>query len=273
MERTGRTNHSVDRSLAAVQLVARAGRSMRFVDLQRRLDVPKGTLHNLLGSLVAAGFLERDSDGYTIGIGAFEVGAAFHRHRSIHDVAGVVLDRLVETFNETVHFGALRDGDVIYVDRRDCTHEVRYVAHLGDRKPAYGTGLGKAMLATLSDEQIVSLYPEELPTVTSRTIRTRDALLHQLAAARRRGYAIEDEESTPGARCIGVAITTDLGLYGISITVPVQRCTLEQLEEHLGDLQEAAREIGSKLSAVEWLNGPGARELSPRAAATDPGGA
>lgn len=70
------TNHSVDRALQVLQLVARLGRPVRFTELVETTGIPKATLHSLLGSLETARFLEKTSTGYLIGMTAFEVGAA-----------------------------------------------------------------------------------------------------------------------------------------------------------------------------------------------------
>ena len=252
-----RTSNSADRALRVLVLVAGNRRPQRFADIQRGSGIPKGTLHALLASLEGAGFLERGRDGtYAIGLTAFEVGTSFATHTGVREATGPVLDALRDRFNETIHFGALRGGEVVYLERRDCTHEVRYAAGLGERKPAYGTALGKAMLAAIDRDEVVALYPERLPPITARTIPTRDALLHQLDVIAARGYATEDEESTTGVRCVGVPIRLRDTVHGLSVTVPVQRATLDRLVDLVPALTEAATDIRARLRALDWVQGP-----------------
>lgn len=247
------TNNSVDRALGLLRLLADAGTTLRFSDLQARSGVPKGTLHSLLGSLEAADFVRRTAAGYEIGIGAFEVGTAVRATASLRDAVAPLLDELFAVHGETSHFGMLDAGDVVYLDRRDSQHALRYISRIGARKPAYATALGKAMLSLLPDSEVCEIYPAQLPALTAATLSTRDALLALLAEARSAGFATESEESTPGVRCIGVAGRTGGVTYGVSITVPVQRATAEQLQDFLPALHDTITRLHGALNASEWF--------------------
>lgn len=247
------TNHSVDRALSLLRLLAEAGTPLRFSNLQAQSGVPKGTLHSLLASLEAADFVRRTAAGYEIGLGAFEVGTAVRATASLRDAVGPLLDELFAVHGETSHFGMLDAGDVVYLDRRDSQHALRYISRIGTRKPAYATALGKAMLSLLSDREVCEIYPAELPALTAATLSTRDALLALLQSARTAGFATESEESTPGVRCIGVAGRTGGVTYGLSITVPVQRATSDQLHDFLPALQDTITRLHGALTASEWF--------------------
>jgi DNA-binding IclR family transcriptional regulator len=109
------------------------------------------------------------------------------------------------------------------------------------------------MLSLLSDAEVSELYPAKLPALTAATLSTRAALLTLLAKARAAGFATESEESTPGVRCIGVAGRTGRVTYGLSITVPVQRATADQLQDFLPALHDTITRLHGALSASEWL--------------------
>lgn len=260
------TNNSVDRALALLRLLAEAGAPLRFSDLQAQSGVPKGTLHSLLASLEAADFVRRTVAGYEIGVGAFEVGTAVRATASLREAVSPLLDELFSIHGETSHFGMLDAGDVVYLDRRDSQHALRYISRIGARKPAYATALGKAMLSLLSDSEVCETYPEKLPALTAATLPTRDALLALLVKARSAGFATESEESTLGVRCIGVAGRTGGVTYGVSITVPVQRATADQLQDYLPALHDTITRLHSALNTSEWFApgslaqaGPGAQ--------------
>ena len=69
------------------------------------------------------------------------------------------------------------------------------------------TGVGKAILATLPDDEVAEIWRHSRPQkLTGRTVASLDALAAQLADVRRSGYAIDDEENELGVRCVALAI-------------------------------------------------------------------
>ena len=247
------TNNSVDRALDLLRIVARSRGPVRFTDLVKLSGIPKGTLHSLLDSLEGAHFLERSGDGYRIGIGAFEVGTSMPLPASLRDAVAPALDQLADKIHEACHLGMLAGGDVVYLDRRDTGEGLRFASRIGQRLPAHATGLGKAMLALLDDEEIAARCPKVLPRVTPRTVATRAELMDVLALVRERGYSLESEESTPGVCCIGGAVMGPDGPLGLSITVPVQRANVDDLSRYLPDLTEALDRIHEVASARHWF--------------------
>src|SRR5206468_7848094 len=101
--------------------------------------------------------------------------------------------------------------DIVYIERQDASRrrsEPHVVTDIGSRLPAYCTSLGKAMLAYLPDDEIDRLYetPGALAMRTRSTITSLARLKSELAAIRRRGYAVDMEETTEGIVCIGSPI-------------------------------------------------------------------
>jgi IclR family transcriptional regulator, acetate operon repressor len=254
---TGRSTHggsrTVDRALALLVLISRTKHPLRFSDLQRQTGIPKGTLHALVRSLVAGGFLQSTPAGLSVGFTAFEVGTTVPLVRSARLIADPALDALTAATGESSHFGTLLGGDVLYLNRRAASYDLLSISRIGHRKRAYGTALGKAMLACLDDEQITALYPSDLEPLTPRTTPTRDRLLADLAACRRRGYASECEESTPGVRCIGMAVNVGGTLFGLSLTVPVQRVSEKELDNMQPLLASAVEQVERMMRVSAWL--------------------
>jgi IclR family transcriptional regulator, acetate operon repressor len=254
---TGRLTHggsrTVDRALALLVLISRAKRPLRFSDVQRQTGIPKGTLHGLVRSLVAGGFLQSTSAGLSVGLTAFEVGTTVPLVRSARSIADPALDALTAATRESSHFGTLLEGDVLYLNRRAASYDLLSISRIGHRKRAYGTALGKAMLARLDDDEITALYPSDLERLTPNTIPTRDQLLADLGACRRRGYASECQESTVGVRCIGMAVNVDERLFGLSLTAPVQRVSAKELDDMQPLLASAVEQVERMMRVSAWL--------------------
>jgi len=246
------TNHSVDRALQVLQLVARLRRPVRFMELVEGTGIPKATLHGFLGSLELSRFIEKTPTGYQIGMAAFEVGASMAMPSSLREAVRPTLDRLAATTGEACHLGILVGTEVVYLDRRDSGEGLRFTTRIGQRLPAHATGLGKAMLALLDDDVLSNQYPERLTRVTRQTLTTRARLFESLREVRANGYAIESEESTLGVCCIGVAIQGPEGPLGLSVTVPVQRSNIADLPRFFPLLAEAIEHIEEAARASRW---------------------
>jgi IclR family acetate operon transcriptional repressor len=88
-----------------------------------------------------------------------------------------------------------------------------------------------------------------LPAFTPRTLTTRAELREELARVQTRGYAVDDEEREPGARCVGAAI---LGMDGmvegaISISAASARLTDDVIPRVGGALRDVCATISQGL--------------------------
>jgi len=197
-----------------------------LAEVQEAVGYPKSSLYMLLRTLVELGWVETDATGtrYGIGVRALLVGTSYIDGDEAVAAARPTLDRLAEETTETIHLARLDGTNVVYLATRQSQHYLRPFTRVGRRLPAHTTSLGKALLATHTDEQIRALLPERLESVTEHTITDREALIAELHTIRERGYAVDDEENTVGLRCFGVAIPYRTPARdAISCSVPVAR--------------------------------------------------
>jgi DNA-binding IclR family transcriptional regulator len=239
---------SVERALQLLMEVAKANKPASFADLQKRMALPKATLHKLLSTLEERDFLKRDEESgrYGIGLAVFEVAAGGSTPTDIRSVVNPVLRQLAGEYDEACNLAILDGGEMVYLDRVDPPEQmVRLASLVGRRIPAYASAGGTAALASLYDEAILTLFPPVLPTAPTRnTIRTREDLQQRLSDAREKGYAIDLEETFIGVRGVGVAISVSgWPTIAISFTIPLQRAPIERLRELAAPLKAAAAEI------------------------------
>jgi IclR family transcriptional regulator, acetate operon repressor len=217
-----------------------------LTDLQGKLGYPKSSLHALLRTLVDLGWIETDVTGtlYRIGMRALLVGATYIDGDPVVRLAQDALDWLAEETGETVHMARLDHFDVVYLATRASRHYLRPFSRVGRRLPASTTSLGKAILAERPDDEVLSLLPPELPSLTRHTIVEPAQLIIDLGRVRRRGYAVDREENTEGLRCVGVALhITDPPRDAISCSVPIPRLTAGREKEIAAGLMEARERI------------------------------
>ena len=110
-------------------------------------------------------------------------------------------------------------------------------AQAGKVGPAYCTGVGKAMLAYVSDEALDrAIHRQSFHRFTPHTLDTPAKLRAELEAIRRRGHAFDREEHEPGIICCAVPILTRTGrvIGALSVTSTTARTTIAALESGAG---------------------------------------
>ena len=109
-----------------------------------------------------------------------------------------VLNQLVENIGETAHISILDQLEVIYLQKVECNHPVRFLTHVGKRNPAYCTSSGKVIIAYSSDDVVKAIITNGLEKYTKNTITDPDELRAHLKEIREMGYAYSVEEFSEG---------------------------------------------------------------------------
>jgi len=254
-ERAARPVKSAERTLALLERLAEAREPLSVVDLHRASGYPRSSLHQLLHTMAASGWIEMLPDGTHVSIGsrALVVGTAYlDRDRALPH-ALPVLERIRDDTGYTAHY-ARREGDrVLYLATRETTESRRATSRVGRQLPAHATSLGKALLAELSpEERAAALGPGPLAALTENTVTDRAALAAQLDAAHERGYAHEREENLLGVSCVAVSVGYRIpATDAISCSMPIERATPAEvarvariIASHAGRLAQALRSAG-----------------------------
>jgi len=212
---------SAERALRLLEVLTTDKRAT-FAALQRELGMPKSSLHALLATMSALGWVSTDRRGaFTLGYRAHALGIAGMDDSAFIALTDDLLDELRTKLDETVHLARLDGLDVLYLVSKYARHALNVHFEVGRRLPAYVTALGKAMLAELADDVVPEHLPETLTPLTPHTIVARPTLLKELSSIRQAGYAFDDQEGTIGLTCFAVAVHhLDLPLIAVSCSIP-----------------------------------------------------
>jgi DNA-binding IclR family transcriptional regulator len=238
---------SAARVLDVLETLASSG-PLSLRDLAAQLEVPKSSMHALLRTMQRRGWLETDASGtlYGLGVRSLLAGSAYVDRDIVVRRTALVLDELAEQTGETVHLGRLEGSDVVYLAKRESSHPLRLFSSVGRRLPAHSVALGKALLAEMPPEAALARLPPVLEAHTPNTITDPERLLEDLEQVRRRGYAIDAEESASGLRCFAVSLRQQFGTHdAISISVPVARLRDGREEEIVALLLQAGAAVSS----------------------------
>jgi DNA-binding IclR family transcriptional regulator len=243
---------SAARVLDIVEALAAEPEGLSFSDLVRRLDLPKSSLHGLLATLTDRGYVGFDAERHTylLGIRVWEHGQAYLRHRDLLQEARRAMEGIVQTINETVQLAVLDGIENVYLAKVDCSHPLRLQSEVGKRLESHATGLGKVLLAHLPVEELQGrLTQPTLKSFTAHTITQRAKLLAELGTVRSQGFGIDDQEYTPGLRCVAVPIREPGGRVAtaMSASIPIMRAGPEQMAAALRALAVASLGISRRL--------------------------
>lgn len=220
---------SVDNALRILLLFGERS-ELRLTDVAEYLGVASSTAHRLLAMLQYRGFVRQEGRSKEYRPGTALTGVAFSilQRFDVRETLRPFLQKLQAELRETVHLGILDGATVRFIDAIESPKAVRVGSRLGQSMPANCTSTGKAMLSSISSDDVRRLYPqEELDGLTSNSIRSRTELELELEAIRRRGYATSNEESEESVSSVAVAFphgTSPVSL-AINVSVPVIRMT------------------------------------------------
>lgn len=218
---------SLDRAMAVLDRLSELG-GATLTDLATACDQAPASVYRVLVTLEDRGIVDFDPGVQTwhIGAGAFRIGSRFLRRTSLVERARPVLRQLMRETGETANLGIARDGNVLFVSQVETHESIRAFFPPGTLSPMHASGIGKALLSQMPAEEAARLAAEQgLTRFTAKTLTVPEALAAELVQARRRGYAVDNEEKTMGMRCIASAIFDMHGeaVAGISISGPTAR--------------------------------------------------
>lgn len=243
------------RLLRILEEVARLGVSVKPADLIETMGLPKPTIHRLLQTAEAEGFLQRDLDGRSFGPGDRLRLLAVNTMSSerIRTARLSIMKAAAEEIGETINLATPDREGMTYLDRVETKWPLRIQLPIGTQVPFHCTASGKMYLSSLRSTTLNAvLSARSLEKLTDGTMTDIEQLRQELAETRRRGYAQDNEEFMTGMAAIAVPIldTQDRFLATLSVHAPVMRCSLEQIVDFLEPLKKAAVRL-SDLNRVQ----------------------
>jgi DNA-binding IclR family transcriptional regulator len=212
------------RTLRVLRFLASQPDPVPLERLAAALDLPRSTAYHLVNAMIEQGFVTHIAEErrYCLGVAAFEVGTGYTRQAPLQRIAHRPLAALVDRIGQSAHLAVPHGRDVLYVLEERAPGRAPLVTDVGVRLPAHLTASGRAIMAALPDSQVRALYPDRTAFVDrhGRGPRNLKALRTVLTETRRRGYATEDGEVTPGFASIAAAVLDHNGmpLGGIATT-------------------------------------------------------
>jgi DNA-binding IclR family transcriptional regulator len=243
----------VSKVLRVFEALNSSPEGLQLKDVAQRTGINKSTAYRFLAHLEFEGYLFRDDAGaYLVGPKLVRLGSGVSYQTSLRKISRPVLQDLWKVTGETVNLGTLDGQDVFYLDVLQSPHPFRMASPVGSWRPVYCTAMGKALAAFLPPEEKEHVLGSmKFERLTPHTITQVSRLRRELESVRERGYGVDDEEATLGARCISAPVVIDNGNVAAAISVagPVARIGRDKIPFLAKAVITSAKAISTRLDA------------------------
>lgn len=245
---------NIDKVLTILETISDHADGVSLAELTKITNIAKTTIFRILESLKMREYVLHDmsNETYSLDIKALELGIKGLMNVNLVDVSIPYLKTLSNKTNETSFLGVYNHGHVVYLYKSEGTMSIQTNARLGSRMPSYCTGIGKALLAYQSLDEIDRVLNQRLEKITEHTITDRVQLYNILADIRLNGYSFDNEENEEGLTCIAKPLFnhTNTIIGAISVAGPTYRMS-QKLDAVISELQHICITVSRRLGYIE----------------------
>ena len=224
---------------------------LTFTEIAESLGIDKSSAHRFIHTLIAAGLVERGPvrRGYHLAGKALWVGSGYLRYSPIYRAGYGELEKLAHSTNTMAHLGIWDNDTVLYLQTAGPPRTSLLFTDVGQRRPVHCTGMGKAMLAYRPASDLERVLARDCGCYTNKTITSVDAMRKDLVRIRRLGYAVDNEESIQGLRCVAAAIRNNRAevVAALSVSGPLAQLTDPEIPRYARLVQQAALRASAQL--------------------------
>jgi DNA-binding IclR family transcriptional regulator len=249
---------AVERALNILENVAQRRDGLTNSEISRKLAIPKSSASYILRTLEKRGYLRREDETgrYKLGLKILSLGGDAQSNLDIADVALPFMRSLGERVHLTVHLAVLDQGEAVYIEKVEAPGFFKVNTWVGRRMYLHSTSVGKALLAGLPKQETEAIVRQQgMKKRTPKTITTVSRLLADLEVVREQGYAVDDEENSTGARCLGAPIVDAAG--NVTAALGVSGTLTQVDEENLPKIAEVLKETARRISRQLMKSGAG----------------
>ena len=195
---------SLDRAFDILTLLGNEQDGASLAYITERLELPKSTVHRLLGVLGQRGFVRKSEQSgvYKLGPGLIELCSNYLNNLELKTESSPHMDELSVTTGNVVFLAIRQNHEMVYIDSKEQITSLRKYAIIGQRKPLYCTSLGKALLMGLEEEEIRGLMAGVVFERRGPNTHTNiESLLADIRECKRRGWGLDDQEAEPDINC------------------------------------------------------------------------
>jgi IclR family acetate operon transcriptional repressor len=245
------------RAITLLELVSRSDGGVGVREAARLTGIDRSAVSRLLTQLEELGWVsqERERGLYTVGPRLFAVGAAVRARDNLWNAAEPILQRVVDRHGETCYLTVRQDRQVVFREKVDCSHRIRYVVELGTSFDLTTGAAGRAILSGMSDDDVDAVLGAGLLPHTARTITDPEEYRRQIAEDRRLGYSVSVRRWIEDGAGVASPFFDAAGdvVGALTLSCPADRLADDLVPEIGRTMLEASRQLSERLgSSVRW---------------------
>ena len=240
---------AVERALNILEAAAQRRDGLTNAEISRKLGIPKSSASYILRTLEKRSYLRREAETgrYRLGLKILSLGGDAQANLDIADVALPFMRILGEKIRMTVHLAVLDQGEAVYIEKVEAPGFFKVNTWVGRRMFLHSTSVGKCLLAWLPKHDIENIVKQQgLKKRTPKTITSITRLIAELEHVKQSGYAVDDEENSLGARCLGAPIFDTMG--NVSAALGASGTLTQTDEDSMPRIIEALKETARRIS-------------------------
>ena len=240
---------AVERALNILEAAAQRRDGLTNAEISRKLGIPKSSASYILRTLEKRSYLRREAETgrYRLGLKILSLGGDAQANLDIADVALPFMRILGEKIRMTVHLAVLDQGEAVYIEKVEAPGFFKVNTWVGRRMFLHSTSVGKCLLAWLPKHDIENIVKQQgLKKRTPKTITSITRLIAELEHVKQSGYAVDDEENSLGARCLGAPIFDTIG--NVTAALGASGTLTQTDEDSMPRIIEALKETARRIS-------------------------
>jgi DNA-binding IclR family transcriptional regulator len=242
----------LNRYALVLDVVASNPHGLTFAEIMRRSKLSRATVHRLIGALLSVGYIERDESQkiHVLGTRLLRLLHLRTPRETVINLAGPTLERLVARFAETAFIAKLEGDQVESIAMVLPENERHSYVQPGRIMPLHAAASSKAIFAFQPEKHVQRLLQRPRTAFTPNSRTDRDEIIAELGEVRKKGYAVCLDELDHGVSSYACPIHIAGGtvLYSVGVVGVSQRLAHVPVPEIIAALNEAAQELGERLS-------------------------
>lgn len=247
------TSRAVERALSMLELIAESKKGLTNADLSRRLKIPKSSASYILRVLENRAYLKRNDSGkYLLGLQLMSLSSDALSHADVREIAKPILNRFLKKSRlPEAHLAVLDNGRAVYIEKVEAEDSfIRMDIWVGHRLPVHTTSIGKALVAYLTDNEIIEILKSRgMEKKTDKSITSRQKFLSEMKKVREFGFAVDNEENSDGVRCVAAPIFDAKGkvIAALGTSSTILQINEANLPKYVELIKESAQRVSQQM--------------------------
>ena len=240
-EETGKQNIQViARAVSILRALEGEPKGLSLSQIADRVGLARSTVQRIVDALRTEQFLIAASPSAGVRLGPALIRLAASASVEFDQITRPIMADLSQAIGETVDLSVLKGQSAVFTDQIQGRHRLRTVSAIGESFPLHCTANGKALLSVLADDKLQRLLKGPMPRMTPNTVTKAVDLMREVAACRRSGIAVDNEEHTEGISALGTGFIDPMG-RAIALSIPVPTTRFKRNHQGLATHLLAAR--------------------------------